>query len=140
MGSVSDYIECPKCGNQEAHSEFYYKTGEESIMCLDCGYNRRFFITNWDEKEDPAMIEGQTEWIPKFQLEESGGHGSYRLRAKGYNAYEVGSFAEPAGIDEFKQMVDTRKEEIAHAQYTVVTDGTPYTTILIMGDIESFEE
>lgn len=137
MGSVSDYIECPKCGNPEAHQEFYYKTGEESIMCLDCGYSRRFHITNWEEKEKAEKPE---DWIPQFALEEGGGHGSYRLRAKGYNAYEVGSFTGPEAIDEYKQMVETRKDEIAHAQYTIVEDGTPYTTILIMGDIESFEE
>jgi DNA-directed RNA polymerase subunit RPC12/RpoP len=135
MGSLTDYIECPKCGNLEAHSELHYDTGEESIMCLDCGYNRRFFITNWDEKE-----QAQTEWMPQFKLEETGGHGSYRLRAKRHNAYEVGSFSEPAGIEEFRKLVEERKEEIAHAQFTVVENGTPYTTILIMGDIESFEE
>jgi len=39
MGSVIDYIECPHCGT-EAHSDFYYKTGEEFINCNNCGFYR----------------------------------------------------------------------------------------------------
>ncbi len=135
MGSISDYIECPKCGN-EAHQEFQYKTGEEHILCLHCGYSRKFYISNWDTKES----EGD-EWTPKYELEELVGHGAYRIRAKGFNAYEVGSFGAPEEIESYKQMVETRKEEIAHAEYTTVgEDGTSYVTILIQGDIESFEE
>lgn len=140
MGSISDYIECPKCGN-EAHQEFQYKTGEEHILCLHCGYSRRFYITNWDDKEDPQMIDEGVEWTPKYQLEEFGGHGAYRIRAKGYNAYEVGSFGASEEIEGYKTMIEARKDEIAHAEYTTVDEnGTAYTTVLIQGDIESFEE
>jgi len=39
MGSVIDYIECPRCGH-EAFSDYYYKTGEEYISCNCCGYHR----------------------------------------------------------------------------------------------------
>ena len=38
MGSVIDYIECPNC-EQEAYSDFYYKTGEEYVYCANCGYH-----------------------------------------------------------------------------------------------------
>jgi hypothetical protein len=36
MGSVIDNI---KCGYEEATSELYYKTGEETIFCGRCGYS-----------------------------------------------------------------------------------------------------
>ena len=38
MGSVIDYIECPNC-KQEAFFDFYYKTGEEYLICNSCGFH-----------------------------------------------------------------------------------------------------
>lgn len=131
MESTQDYIKCPKCGNEEAHQEFIHSTGEESIMCLVCGYSRRFFITNWNDREREGG-----EWIPMFSIEEVGGSGSYKVRAKGRNGYEVGSFLNSTAPEEFCEMVNARKDEIGHAEYTIIQHGTPHTTILIMGDIE----
>lgn len=37
MGSVVDYIDCPNC-TKECFSDFYYKTGEQYIICDECGY------------------------------------------------------------------------------------------------------
>jgi len=37
MGSITEYIECPNC-KMEARVDFNYKTGEEQIVCSDCGY------------------------------------------------------------------------------------------------------
>ena len=42
MGSVIDYIECPRCKQENCIDDFYYKSGEEYINCPDCGYNRIF--------------------------------------------------------------------------------------------------
>ena len=52
MGSVIDYIECPRC-EQEAFSDYYYKTGEEYINCNSCGYHYSFVIKR---DEDGKMI------------------------------------------------------------------------------------
>jgi len=49
MGSVIDYIECPNC-EQEAYSDFYYKTGEEYVNCMNCGYHHSATIKNRDKK------------------------------------------------------------------------------------------
>lgn len=38
MGSVIDYIECPRCHQPNCIDDFYYKSGEEIINCPDCGY------------------------------------------------------------------------------------------------------
>lgn len=48
MGSVIDYIECPRC-KQEAYSDYYYKTGEEYINCNSCGYHYSFVIKRDEE-------------------------------------------------------------------------------------------
>lgn len=42
MGSVIDYIECPRCKQENCIDDFYYKSGEEYINCPDCGYHRIF--------------------------------------------------------------------------------------------------
>ena len=42
MGSVIDYIECPRCKQENCIDDFYYKSGEEYINCPDCGYHRVF--------------------------------------------------------------------------------------------------
>ena len=38
MGSVQSAIKCPSCGYSECWNDFYYKTGENYIMCGRCGY------------------------------------------------------------------------------------------------------
>lgn len=44
MGSVIDYIDCPRCKQDNCVSDFYYKTGEEYVSCGDCGYYYSFVI------------------------------------------------------------------------------------------------
>lgn len=36
MGSVTEYEKCPQCGGVVCH-EYYFKTGEETEVCLRCG-------------------------------------------------------------------------------------------------------
>jgi hypothetical protein len=130
MGSISDYIDCPKCGN-EAHNEFYYKSGEEYITCTHCGYSRKFYITNYEDQPTEPGKEGEFEWVPKFELEELEPHGAYRLRQKGAMAYECGSFTEPAGAEEFARLVEERKGELEYAEYTTFIDNKVERVIII---------
>lgn len=44
MGSTIDNTTCPKCKYKEATRELYYKTGEEIIFCMRCGYNSEYNI------------------------------------------------------------------------------------------------
>jgi len=50
MGSILDYIECPRCKQENCVDDIYYKTGEESIFCPNCGYQRSFFYKEVDGK------------------------------------------------------------------------------------------
>ena len=42
MGSVIDYIKCPRCGEENCIDDYYYKSGEQYINCPDCGYHKSF--------------------------------------------------------------------------------------------------
>lgn len=57
MGSVIDHVDCPNCGNPEAYDEFYYKTGEEMVNCLKCGYYRSSFIVRDKETGKAVKID-----------------------------------------------------------------------------------
>ena len=52
MGSVIDYIECPNC-KEEAHSDFYYKTGEEYVNCNSCGY---YYSASYKRNDEGEFI------------------------------------------------------------------------------------
>lgn len=83
MGSVIDYIDCPHC-SQEATLDFYYKTGEEYIICTNCGYNRAYYISRKNDYEDVS----EPVWITE---ELKNPYGIYKLRYKGEVATKLGS-------------------------------------------------
>lgn len=131
MGSMLDTIDCPGCGS-EAMIDFYYKTGEEFITCQHCGYNRKFYITNWDEQDK----ESEFEWVPQFSLEEIHGKGAYQLRGKGAMSTECGSFIEDASEEKFIELVEAQKDLLEHAEYTVYENGEFRNVVLIQGELE----
>lgn len=136
MGSVIDYIDCPDCGS-ECHNEFFYKTGEEDIFCTKCGYSRSFYITNWGEKE----TSGDAEWTPDYKLEEEHGCGAYRIRQKGAIAYECGAFVGPESVEEFLRLIEEKKDELVHAEYTLFQDGVLTSkTVIDEGPAEVFND
>lgn len=49
MGSVIDYIVCPRCNMDDCISDFNYKTGEEFTFCDSCGYSKSVYIINRDK-------------------------------------------------------------------------------------------
>ena len=51
MGSVSDYIKCPNCGQPNCHSELYIKSNEYNIQCSDCGYYKSVTIKEESRKK-----------------------------------------------------------------------------------------
>lgn len=44
MGSVQSEIKCLRCKSEKCLCISYYKTGEETISCPDCGYYRQLTI------------------------------------------------------------------------------------------------
>lgn len=125
MGSISDIIICPKCGS-EASEEFYYKTGEEFILCTHCGYTRKFYITNMD------LVREDDEVMPEYKLEELLGYGSYQIKPKGAAYNEVGSFALPDSEQEFISMVNESQDELDYAAYTTFKDGILSDLIVLL--------
>ncbi len=50
MGSVISFIDCPHCnGKETAHDEFWYKSGEQSVFCSECGYSYQSFYKRDDD-------------------------------------------------------------------------------------------
>ena len=111
MGGTVDYIDCPHCNTVEgAINEFNYKSGEEFIHCPHCGYHRRFYITNWDKKEDTEMlVDGEpTEapWTPEYEIFECREpFGAFDVRYIDGNG-ECGSFIEKENEEEFMDQIE----------------------------------
>ena len=95
MGSVIDYIECPNC-EQEAFSDFYYKTGEEYVNCSNCGYHYSATIKNRDKKlteltdEDWEIVELKNPF------------GSYRVKFYNTPGYAGGSLESEEQLNDLK--------------------------------------
>lgn len=81
MGSVIDYIECPRC-EQEAFSDYYYKTGEKYINCNSCGYHYSFVIKRDEEGNMIKIDESKDFAIDNVVREE-------KLLKEPYCAYSV---------------------------------------------------
>jgi hypothetical protein len=123
MGSVTDYIDCPRCGN-EAHNEYYYSTGEEHIICLHCGYSRHFHL------------EGDAINPQNFKIEEFEPHGTYMIRHKGTLNHECGAFTNADSVNEFLKVYSERKGDLVSAVYTTFKDGV-LERIVLMEESES---
>lgn len=53
MGSVIDYIECPRCKSENCVNDYYYKTDEGYTTCKDCGYYHSVF---WKRDDDRNYV------------------------------------------------------------------------------------
>ena len=124
MGSFIEHIECPDCGS-EAYQEFWYKTGEESVFCMSCGYSRQFEIIESEEDSE------ETQGLPNFKITEHHGHGAYRIRYSGSLGYQCGAFVGPESEEEFLRLVENEKDKLIHAEYTTFVDGELTKTIVI---------
>lgn len=126
MGSILETTDCPTCG-QEAFIEVYLDTGEENIQCHHCGYGRRLQITNLDKQQEPG-------WQPKVQIHTVNGYGCYKILGKGSKAFECGAFTTPDSIFDFISHVENIKNELDHAEYSVLTKNNKIENhILIQG-------
>lgn len=95
MGSVIDYIECPNC-EHEAHSDFYYKTGEEYINCPNCGYH--YSATYKRDEEGKYVTKDGTSNLTLDNLimetkELKNPYGAYRIKHYDSVAYQCGALA-----------------------------------------------
>jgi Zn ribbon nucleic-acid-binding protein len=95
MASVLDYIECPNC-EQEAFSDFYYKTGEEYVNCNNCGYHYSATIKdrtkslNELDEDDFEIVELKNPF------------GAYRIKFYNSPGYACGSLKSEEQLNELK--------------------------------------
>jgi len=107
MGSIIDYIECVNC-KAEAHSDFYYKSGEEYINCNNCGYYYSATIKSRDKAYSELTDE---DW----NIQEcTSPFGAYRLKYEGSISTQCGSLRNEA---EWNELVKNVKED---NQYFIV--------------------
>lgn len=123
MGSVIDYIECPNC-EQEAYSDFYYKTGEEYINCTNCGYHYSVTIKNRDKRLDELTEE---DW--KI-IENKNPYGAYRIKYYDEVGYLCGSLKNKKQLNELK--ADCEKDDkVEYFQINRLVKGKIKTELLI---------
>lgn len=126
MGSVLTDIECPNC-QQEAYSDFYYKTGEEYINCQHCGYH--YSVTfKTDDKGKYITRDGSENYIlDNLILEEKeikNPYGAYRYKMAGEIATTCGSLATEEDAKEFStEMRLAYKDHVDFAYISRVVDG-----------------
>ena len=104
MGSVLEEIDCPHCSN-EATLDFYYKTGEEYIMCNHCGYYRAQYIDRSDDYEDVS----EPKWITD---ELKNPYGVYRIQLIDHPGYQIGSLENEKHWIEFVADTMQHKDQI----------------------------
>ena len=128
MGSIIDYIDCPKCGN-EAYLEFNYKSGEEFITCKHCGYQREFYIENNPDEPQESVVDIE---LVNYQIKEFGGLGAFKMQRIGSVGFECGSFLEDYNsAEDFLRYVETNKDSIEYASYTYKEDDVWKEKVLI---------
>lgn len=104
MGSVIDYIECPRCKNDNCTDDFYYKTGEEYIFCSDCGYHKVFHYKRDENGELMKKDENRGGEFDNLITEEiiiDNPFGAYRISWKN----GVGSVGVLVNEDEYNQFI-----------------------------------
>lgn len=84
MGSVLDYIECPRCKQDNCFIDYYYKTGEEYVNCGDCGYHRIFHYKrdedgNLLKKDKTSGLEFENLISEEIHIENP--YGAYRIES-----------------------------------------------------------
>lgn len=111
MGSVIDCIECPNC-KHEAHSDYYYKTGEEYVNCQNCGYH--YSVTYKRDEEGKYVTKDGTDNLTFDNLimetkELKNPYGAYRIKHYDSVAYQCGALASE---EEFLNLKEWSEKEV----------------------------
>lgn len=123
MGSVIDYIDCPNCGT-EAFSDFYYKTGEEYVMCSNCGYHKSITIKDRDKLLN-ELTEDDWEIV-----EIANPFGSYSIKTYQSVGTQLGTLETEQQYNELKQNISD-DVEIEWCRVSRLVDGDIVIEMLI---------
>jgi hypothetical protein len=134
MGSVIDYIDCPNCGN-EAFSDFYYKSGEEYVMCNHCGYRRSSELRR-DEAGELVTIDGTDRYdfdnLIMDYSETPNPYGAFRYKFVDNAGTSCGTLETESDADDFR--IEMERNENGAIEFAVISrlvDGEIVETILI---------
>jgi hypothetical protein len=115
MGSVIDHIECPNC-DREAYSDFYYKTGEEYINCMNCGY--QYSATIKDRTKKISELDEDD-----FEIKElKNPFGSYKIQYYDSPGYICGALENEKQLNELKTRIE-EDDDIETVQLSRFVDG-----------------
>ena len=123
MGSVIDYIDCPNCGS-EAHSDYYYKSGEEYINCSHCGFYR--YVELHPDVQDLSSIK-DSDW--KI-TECTDPYGAYRIKYIGAVGTMCGTLETEAVYDEICERI-MNDADVEFASVSRLIDGSIVEEVLI---------
>ena len=122
MGSVVDYVPCHRC-EQEAVSDFYYKTGEEYFLCNHCGYFKSVVIKDRSKKLNELT---EDDWEV---TECSEPFGAYRLKPIDAVGTECGTLVNEEQYLELKNAVKD-KQDIDLCTVSRLVDGAIQIEVL----------
>ena len=123
MGSVFDCFDCPNC-EQEAFSDFYYKTGEQYVNCNNCGYHYSATIKNRDKKLTELI---EDDW----EINElKNPFGSYKIKMYEGIGYTCGSLKNKKQLNELKKQCE-QDNTIEYLQVSRFVDGQIKVEMLI---------
>lgn len=139
MGSVIDYIECPNC-EHEAYNDFYYKTGEEYVICNNCGYH---YSAQWKRDDNGNLItkDGTEDYSFDNCIMETkelkNPYGAYRIRYVDSVGYHCGSLENENDYEELKLTASLNENgAMEHVAISRYVNGEIVEEILINGDDE----
>jgi len=119
MGSVLDFVECPRCKFEEAMLDCFYKTGEEYLFCERCGFTHK---TELVRNKNGDIIFDKDKRV-KFTEKTENPTGAFAIQMKGAIATTVGNYSIK------KQFLDDLKKQfskIKSATYTERSNGIWY--------------
>lgn len=121
MGSVLSECECPQCNYIHATLDYYYKSGEEYIMCSRCGSYFAFEIVNRPDN----MEDYPKDWKPEYKKESHKNKHAYTL---GDGIMRCGGFKTTKDLNKWKDEVFKGIENgiIKGASYTYKSKGKWY--------------
>jgi len=116
MGSVMNVIDCPNCGN-EAHNDFYYKTGEEYTFCPNCGYHKS--VTIKDKSKDLSEITDDDIEVDEL----TNPFGAFRVKWKESVGWEVGTIVDEKHLKRIEAVLEENKDNIEESYYSKLENG-----------------
>jgi hypothetical protein len=122
MSSHIDTITCPNCNN-EAFIEVN-SSAEEMIHCRHCGYHRRFFIDNLEDR-------GKEDWIPNYEAYECANpYGAFYVEYS-EGAGEGGTLVDEDSYKHLLEQIELYRSEITLATVTRYLDGKIQESVIV---------